>query len=324
MNSDELASALVESSPDGLLLVSTQGLILVANPSASKIFGYEVDELVGADLEMLVPDEHRRGHHLHREQFASEPTSRPMGSGLQLFAQHSDGSVVPVEISLSPVQLDGVPHTIATVRDITERQRSVAQVALLRDRERIARDLHDMVIQRLFAAGMSLQAVAGVADREVVDDRIVQTIDDLDDTIRELRRAIFALGEPSGRSSLSDILTKLVASRRAQLGFPPQIRIEGELDALATHVAEHLIATVTEALSNIARHSQAQSCMIEIVCDHNELRLNVSDDGVGPRQPNPSGRGVSNMLSRAIELGGIASVDQRESGGTVVSWCVPI
>jgi two-component system sensor histidine kinase DevS len=206
LDTNELASALLESSPDGLLLMSDDGLILVANPSASRIFGYEVDELVGVDVEMLVPDGYRGSHYLHRKRFATDPTSRPMGSGLELFAQHSDGSLVPVEISLSPIQLEGVPHTIATVRDITERQKSMAQVALLRDRERIASDLHDMVIQRLFAAGMSLQAVSEVPDRSVVDARVAQTIDDLDDTIRELRKAIFALGKSSERHNLSDVI----------------------------------------------------------------------------------------------------------------------
>jgi two-component system sensor histidine kinase DevS len=324
MNSNELAAALLESSPDGLLLVSGDGVIRVANPSASRIFGYEVDVLVGTDVERLVPDEFRRGHHLHRERFANDPTSRPMGSGLELFAQHADGSLVPVEISLSPVILDGAPHTIATVRDITERQRSVAQVLLLRDRERIARDLHDMVIQRLFAAGMSLQAVSEVRDRSVVDARIAQTIDDLDDTIRELRKAIFALGKPSGRHRLTEVLTELVAARTGQLGFEPQLRIEGDFDVVPSNVAEHLIATVTEALSNIARHAQASSAAIEIVCEPKQLRLTVTDDGVGIQRTDLTSGGLSNMLSRAADLGGTGEVGSGPESGTEVSWSVPM
>ena len=104
----------------------------------------------------------------------------------------------PVEISLSPIELADGLHTIATIRDMSDRQESAAQMAMLQDRERIARDLHDMVIQRLFAAGMSLQAVQGQARPPAVAERIASTIDELDSTIRELRSAIFhSVSRPS-------------------------------------------------------------------------------------------------------------------------------
>ena len=126
-----------------------------------------------------------------------------MGTGLELFAQHSSGEMFPVEISLSPCTIDDALFTIATIRDVSDRQESASQMAMLQDRERIARDLHDMVIQRLFAAGMNLQAVQSTAQPQMVADRIGSTINELDDTIRELRAAIFRLGQHDERRTLS-------------------------------------------------------------------------------------------------------------------------
>jgi PAS domain S-box-containing protein len=194
-----LARALLDSSPDGLLLVDPDGVILLANPSAATIFGVVAEELVGASIEDLVPEEIRSRHVEFRERYTGTPTSRSMGSGLRLFAQHPVGGLFPVEISLSPVTvIDGadggeVTHTIATVRDVSDREETQARVVQMQERERIARDLHDMVIQRLFAAGMNLQAVSGATHRDVVDTQIAATIDDLDETIREIRNTIFHL-----------------------------------------------------------------------------------------------------------------------------------
>ncbi len=151
MHADQLAEALIAASPDGLLLVDHDGIILLANPVAAAMFGRSA--LVGSAVEELMPHEFRAGHPRLREAYANHATSRPMGTGLRLFGQRADGEMFPVEISLSPIELDDGPHTIATIRDISDRQESAAQMAMLQDRERIARDLHDMVIQRLFARG---------------------------------------------------------------------------------------------------------------------------------------------------------------------------
>ncbi len=323
MDPAKLAGALIDSCPDGLLLVASDGTIELANPVACEMFGVERDALRGSSIDALVPEEFRSTHPRRRAQFSDAPSARPMGTGLQLFAQHSSGDMFPVEISLSPVTIEGELHTIATVRDVSDRQESASQMAMLHDRERIARDIHDMVIQRLFAAGMNLQAVQSAAQPPIVAERIASTIHELDDTIRELRSAIFRLGQQGERRSLSAQITEIVHDRGRQLGFEPTLRLAGDLDGLPDFIADQLVATVTEGLSNIVRHANASSAMVHIERVADTLSLTIVDNGRGlPDEPKRSG-GLSNMMWRAAELGGTCTVGPNGPSGTRLSWHVP-
>ena len=323
MDHDEFAGALIDACPDGVILVDDQGRILLANPIAAQMFGRTVDELVGSSVDALVPPEYRAAHPGHRDAYAAHATIRPMGTGPRLFAQNADGGMFPVEISLSPIVIDGCNHTIATIRDVSDRQEFATEMAMLQDRERIARDLHDMVIQRLFAAGMSLQAVQGRAQPPVVADRIASTINELDDTIRELRAAIFRLGQQGEKRSLSAQLTEIVHERSRHLGFEPELRISGDVDHLPEFIADQLVATVTEGLSNVVRHAEASEARIHIEHVGGRLSLSITDNGRGlPNEPKRSG-GLSNMMWRAAELGGSCTVGHNEPSGTILAWVVP-
>jgi len=324
MNRTELAGALFDSCPDGVLLVDTDGTIHLANPVAGSMFGTSDDVLIGSSIDDLVPPEFRDTHPQRRASYTAAPTTRPMGTGLELFAQHTSGVMFPVEISLSPCEIDGVEYTVATVRDVTDRQESASQMAMLEDRERIARDLHDMVIQRLFASGMNLQAVQGTAQPPMVAERIAATINELDDTIRELRAAIFRLGNHSERRTLSAQITELVHERARHLGFDPAVRLVGDIDAMPEFIADQLVATVTEGLSNVVRHANATNADVHIERIDDTVTLQISDDGVGlPSEPKRSG-GLSNMMWRAAELGGTCTVSPNEPAGTRLTWNVPV
>lgn len=324
MDRAELAGALIESCPDGLLLVDADGRIVLANPIAGKLFGLTEDELVASSVEDLVPPEFRASHPRRRAAYTASPTTRPMGTGLELFAQHSSGEMFPVEISLSPCEIDGTTYTIAMVRDISDRQESASRMAMLQDRERIARDIHDMVIQRLFAAGMNLQAVQSTAQPKLVADRIGSTIVELDDTIRELRAAIFRLGQHDERRTLSAQITELVHDRARHLGFEPTLRLAGDIDTLPDFIGDQLVATLTEGLSNVVRHANATCADIHIDRVGQTLSMTISDDGVGiPDEPKRSG-GLSNMMWRAAELGGSCSIGPNQPSGTRLLWHVPV
>lgn len=314
---------MIDSCPDGLLLVDAEGVIRLANPIAGTLFGFTHETLVGSSVDDLIPHEFRATHPQRRADYAVAPSSRPMGTGLELFGQRSSGEMFPVEVSLSPCTIDGVLYTIATIRDVSERQEFASRMAMLQDRERIARDLHDMVIQRLFATGMSLQAVQSAAQPAIVADRISATINELDDTIRELRAAIFRLGHHGERRTLSAQLTELLHERSRHLRFEPVLRLVGDLDSLPDFIADQLVATVTEGLSNVVRHANATSAdvLVERVADG--LSLRISDNGVGiPDEPKRSG-GLSNMMWRAAELGGSCTVGPNDPVGTRLLWHVP-
>ncbi len=200
----------------------------------------------------------------------------------------------------------------------------VQELAIIEDRERIARDLHDTVIQRLFAAGMSLQAISRMVD-EPVAERILEAVENLDKTIREIRGTIFAL-QTHHDSSLHSDLRVLIEESRVALGFRPSLITEGPLDTVVSpEIAEHILATTREALSNIAQHANASSAEVLILAGP-EIRVRITDNGVGMAQSNGSeknearGNGLQNMRSRAESLGGNLTLRNAISGGTVLEW----
>jgi signal transduction histidine kinase len=203
-------------------------------------------------------------------------------------------------------------------------------LVVLEDRERIARDLHDKVIQRLFATGMSLQTAARLAARPDVAGRIASAVDDLDETIREIRNTIFALQQPTHRGLRVDVLA-LASEATGTLGFEPHVHLEGPVDsAVPDAVGQEMLATLHEALANVARHARAARVDV-IVSVGADLVLRVVDDGVGfdPEHAGDSrsrggGNGLGNMERRANDRGGGFSIERRPTGGTTLEWRVPL
>lgn len=207
------------------------------------------------------------------------------------------------------------------VRVQAERER----LAVFVDRDRIARDLHDLVIQRLFAIGLSLQGLERHVDGPVGRDRLAASIDDLDQTIRDIRRTIFSLqsGEAMDRTLRAQLIDVATAASRS-LGFDPRLRFEGPIDsAVAPDAVPHVVATLREALSNAARHAQADSVEVTVRVDSDSLELRVSDDGrgftAGQRES-----GLRNLRQRAESLGGEFRIDSTPGRGTRLVWRVPL
>ena len=201
----------------------------------------------------------------------------------------------------------------------------VAEIATLEDRERIARDLHDTVIQRLFAVGLSLQATQRLVDDPIVSSRLVTAVDDLDTTVRDIRAAIFEL-QVSHRSgpSVRQQLLDLAAQSAPALGFDPVIRFDGPIDAAVDpSLAEELLAVLREALTNVARHAHASRAEVGVDVRDQRLSLVVTDDGVGYAPERAHGRGIGNQRTRAQRLDGEFTV-VGTSSGTEVRWAVPI
>ncbi len=206
--------------------------------------------------------------------------------------------------------------------------RRVNELVVVEDRERIARDLHDTVIQRLFATGMSLQSTVRLvaADPRVAIDRISQAVDDLDETIREIRTVIFDLERARiAADSLRSRVLELVHELVSPLGFAPQVVLEGPIDAAVdAETSAQLLATLREGLTNVARHAGATHVSVEVEVDA-DVCVRVRDDGVGPPAAGtPRGRGLANMASRAARLGGGMTLRPAAGGGTMLEWRVPL
>jgi signal transduction histidine kinase len=200
------------------------------------------------------------------------------------------------------------------------------QLAVLGDRDRIARDLHDLVIQRLFATGMALEgAVRGMEPPEKAD-RVRRAVDDLDATIKEIRTTIFALQVPESETADSLRFSVLAACQTAAetLGFEPEVTFRGPVDTLVpASLADQLLPTLREALSNAARHANATSVTVTIAVEGEDVSLAVADNGKGL----PSGgrrSGLANMEQRARDLGGSFTAGNGPDGGASLVWRVPL
>lgn len=200
-------------------------------------------------------------------------------------------------------------------------------VGLLDERERIARDLHDDVIQRLFATGLSLQAAAEVVTEPAAVERIMRAVDDLDISIRQVRSTIFELNQRwSNRSSVRLEIHDVCDAAADTLGFKPTCDIDGPVDsAVSDLIRGHLLLCLREALSNVARHACATHVEVRVMVRDGRARLVVVDDGIG-YEPGPGRRssGVDNMLVRAESLDGRFSIVPGVDGGAVVEWDVPL
>jgi PAS domain S-box-containing protein len=145
-------SQLLDLLPDAMIVVNQQGTIVMVNRQSEAAFGYIREELLTQPLEILLPERFRGGHITHREQYISAPRSRPMGVGLQLFGRKKDGSEFPVDISLSPLSLDGVSHVVAAIRDVTEQRRleqeRIQQVEYIRVQAELINQAHDAILLR--------------------------------------------------------------------------------------------------------------------------------------------------------------------------------
>ncbi|MFP8963349.1 GAF domain-containing protein [Streptomyces nanhaiensis] len=216
----------------------------------------------------------------------------------------------------------------AVAMELAERRRAAEQVALLEDRDRIARDLHDLAIQRLFATGMTLQSAVRFVQHQEASERLLRAVDDLDETIKIIRSTIFGLrshGDGRGRQQgLRVRVARLVEEAVGNLGFTPALRMEGLVDTdVPAAVADHVVAVLAEALSNVARHARAAVAEVSLVVAGGSLTATVADDGVGIPE---GGRrsGLVNLAERAEKLGGELLVERPPSGGSRLVWRVPL
>jgi signal transduction histidine kinase len=196
------------------------------------------------------------------------------------------------------------------------------ELLLVADRDRIARDLHDLVIQRLFATGLQLQGASRIAGEEVRE-RLSSAVEDLDVTIRDIRSTIFELQHPHSGSLRADV-RGVVKEYIPTLGFNPMVRTTGPLDtAVPRPLADQLLAVLREALSNVARHAEADAAVVEVEATPDELALRVTDNGSG-LPDNRDESGLRNVRRRAAEHGGAARLLPEEPHGTRLEWVVPL
>ncbi|WP_309500679.1 sensor histidine kinase [Streptomyces shenzhenensis] len=282
---------------------------------------------------------------LHDERVSAEPprfgglgpaVAIPIGTGgaggaggvrgVVLLAREAGGPLFTVE-ETEPLGVFAAQAALAM--ELAERRRDAEEIAVLKDRDRIARDLHDLAIQRLFATGMTLQSAGRFIEHSEASERVLRAVDDLDETIKIIRSTIFGLRAREGGAGtgLRARAVRVAGEAAGALGFAPSVRMEGLLDTeVSKEIADHVVAVLSEALTNVARHARAGRVEVVLVTGGRELVLTVRDDGVGIA---PGGRrsGLRNMAERAEELGGRLEWESPAGGGgggTTLVWRVPV
>ena len=257
-----------------------------ANQAAAALTGYSRSELLEMTPFHLLPTVTRADIADRVEELA---TGVSLSFATALRRRDGVDITVECEIDLPPVSKGTQPLVVAVVRDIGERLAQEAQrqavhelSALVADRERIGRDLHDTAIQELFGAGLSLQAAALAADDPRLRDRLLDIVDRQDAVIRQIRTAIFGLTARHHGDSLTDQVQAVVNEASRMLGFRPSLEVSGPVDTVTgPHLAEQLLPALREALANVARHARATRVGIGLDYTDGSLTLRVSDDGVG-------------------------------------------
>ncbi|MGH8869877.1 MAG: GAF domain-containing protein [Actinomycetes bacterium] len=219
---------------------------------------------------------------------------------------------------------------VSLALEFARAQAARERLAVFEDRDRIARDLHDVVLQRLFSAGLGLQGLRRYIDDPAGNARIDNLVVELDATMKDIRSTIYSLRESdTGQVRLRARVLGVLAKAADTLGFEPQLRLDGPLDTLVpSAVAEDLLAVLGEALTNVARHAGAGAVEVSLsvdATDRGDLSLTVVDDGCG-LPPGPGGRrsGLRNMAERAEADGGTLDVGNAPTGGTRLVWRVPL
>ncbi|SDO89608.1 Histidine kinase-, DNA gyrase B-, and HSP90-like ATPase [Pedococcus dokdonensis] len=229
---------------------------------------------------------------------------------------------LPPEVGGSPDPLIDFAQRLAVGLTAASSQREQARIDLLEDRDRIARDMHDHVIQRLFATGLSLQSASRLVTEPSARDRIETAVDEVDAVIKDIRHTIFALNRAPDSRSLASEITTICEGAVVSLGFAPSLTMRGNVTEVPEQVAADLLAVVREGLSNAARHARASQ--VEVVVEVSDtVSVEVRDDGVGvPADVTRSG--LDNLARRASSRGGRFALAASGAGGTVLEWAVPL
>ena len=212
-------------------------------------------------------------------------------------------------------------------RDLANARADQRRLVLLKERARIARDLHDHVIQRLFAAGLTLQSVAAKQANTELTERLDTVVGSLNDTIRQIRTSIFQLhNSDAGLSGVRSIVVEILDQITPALGFMPMTRFSGPLDTVvAAAELDATAAVVREAVTNVAKHAQATELDVGLSVDSNRLSVTVTDNGIGLKSGD-NGRlsGLDNLKRRAEIFGGTITLTDNQPHGTQLIWTIPL
>lgn len=327
----------IESAPYAMIISDEKGAIVFANKQADVTFGYDREELHGQLIEVLLPKSLRSKHKQDRAQFNSRPSTRAMGAGRDLFGIRKNGSQVPVEIGLTPIETDEGRMVLATIIDISERKRMEAERQRLEqevleatevERKRIGQELHDSLGQQLLGIAFLSDALRERLHQKSLPDaadakHIADLIQKVMQQARELSRGLYAAElEAHG---IVEALKQLVVNVNATTNIQCQLVCDLSVAFEDKEKAGHIYRIAQEALNNALRHSLATQIVLTITKDAENFGLEIKDNGIGFSNAGPSsGMGLKIMRYRADIIGGTFNAAGEVGSGSIISITVPL
>ena len=346
--SDETTRLILDTAPDVIVIANKQGEIMRVNAQIEKLFGYQAEQVIGKPIETLIPPRFHGRHIDHRSYYGSNPHRRPMGLGMELFGQHTDGTEFSVDVMLTPIHNIADWDTMVTIRDSTERkqmedalreshkrlQSLSKRLVEVQEEERraIARQLHDRVGQSLAALNLNLTIVNNQLSSLVNEQANARLSDCLDlvselialvqDVMSNLRPAV--LDDYGLEAALQTNLDSFKARYGIAITFEKN---QSLIPRLVSSIEMTLLRIAQEAMLNVVRHAQADQVTLSLQMVEQAIRMTVQDNGIGLQSWQtahyPGSHGLMIMRERAEAVGGNLRVSSTPGKGTRIEASIP-
>jgi two-component system sensor kinase FixL len=329
-DSEARLRAVVDTAVEGIITIDECGIVESINPAACRLFGYARKEVIGRNVSRLMPEPYRSQHDAYLEAYLHTGRARIIGIGREVVGRRKDGTIFPLDLSVSEFQVAGRRMFTGVVRDITDRRRLEREIleAAAQEQQRIGQDLHDGLCQELtgisFAMEVLGQKLAGRAAPETASIREVAEL--VDQTISHARSLAHGLQPVTlDASGLASALQELAAKTQSLFHVACLLVSDGPVLVHDNVVATHVFRIAQEAIGNAVKHGKAKTVVLDLSAQGGDLRLSVTDDGVGlgSRSADGKGIGLQTMLYRARVVGGALDIRPGERGGTVVVCTIP-
>ena len=323
--------ALVDSAVEGIITIDERGTVESINPSACKLFGQESGDVVGRNVNMLMPEPYHSRHDDYMRAYLRTGQARIIGIGREVVGRRKDGTTFPLYLSVSEFYVSGRRMFTGVVRDISDRRRLEREVLEIGSQEqrRIGQDLHDGLCQHLTGVAFALEVLGNKLGARSAPEtqsirKIAELVDQAISQARELARGLQpvmleAVGLVAALKELSEKVESL-------FHIACLFVCDGPVLVHDNAVATHLYRITQEAISNAVKHGKAKTVVIELTAEEGELRLKVTDDGIGLGNARGDGKGIGlqTMEYRARFIGGTLAVLPGKTGGTTVACAVPL
>ena len=327
---EERLRAILETAVEGIITIDERGTIESFNPASEKIFGYSATEVIGKNIKVLMSTPHREQHDGYLKNYQQTGHAQIIGIGRETFARKKDGSLFPIDLSVSEVKLSDRRIFTGFIRDITERKRLEKEILEISEREqrRIGQDLHDGLCQQLAGIEMLSQVLAKKLAAKSKDGsaratEIAKAVREAISQTRLLARGLspVTLESEGLMSALTELALNTEKMFHVRCNFDCPVVVKFNDHAAATH----LFRIAQEAVSNAIKHGRAKIISIELRENPSHLHLQINDNGTGfPKKfSHSSGMGLGIMQSRINMVGGTVSIERRPDGGTRVVIMAP-